>query len=93
MSPIPRVESTTSSQRHNSRLGLQLFAFYFLFYFGFVAINAFSPSTMEWQPWGGMNLALLYGFGLIVVALALAFVYGWFATTASADANDQEATP
>jgi uncharacterized membrane protein (DUF485 family) len=91
MSPTPPAETTTSSQRHNSKLGLQLFAVYFLFYFGFVAINAFSPSTMEWQPWGGMNLALLYGFSLIIAALLLAFVYGLLATTGSPAPSDKEA--
>lgn len=84
MSPHLDPPTTTREQRHNSKLGLQLFAFYFAFYFGFVAINAMSPSTMEWQPWGGLNLALLYGFGLIVLALILAFVYGIFARTGAA---------
>lgn len=82
--------TTTREQRHNSKLGLQLFAFYFAFYFSFVAINAMSPSMMEWQPWGGLNLALLYGFGLIVLALILAFVYGMFAQSAAA--TDSSAT-
>jgi uncharacterized membrane protein (DUF485 family) len=91
MSPHLDPPTTTREQRHNSKLGLQLFAFYFAFYFGFVAINAMSPSTMEWQPWGGLNLALLYGFGLIVLALILAFVYGMFAQTSAA--SDSTAKP
>ena len=27
--------------------------------------------------WGGLNLAVLYGFSLIIVALLLALIYGW----------------
>jgi uncharacterized membrane protein (DUF485 family) len=76
-------QSAASTQRHNSRLGLQLFFLYFVLYAGFVLINAFAPAVMEWRPWGGINLALLYGFGLIVAALALAFIYGWMAKVAT----------
>ena len=32
---------------------------------------------MEWTPVAGINLAILYGFGLIVAALVLALLYGW----------------
>ena len=71
--------SFATARRHNARLGLWLFAVYFVVYFGFVIANAFVPAVMEWQPFGGINLALLYGFGLIVTALLLAFVYGLFA--------------
>jgi uncharacterized membrane protein (DUF485 family) len=61
-----------------SRLGLALFAVYLLLYGGFVFINAFAPERMEAVPFAGINLAVLYGFGLIVVAVALALIYGIF---------------
>jgi uncharacterized membrane protein (DUF485 family) len=32
---------------------------------------------MEITPLWGVNLAILYGFGLIVAALALALIYAW----------------
>jgi len=60
----------------NARLGLQLFSVYLLLYGGFVFISAFSPTTMEKTPVAGINLAILYGFGLIVAALVLALIYG-----------------
>jgi|GEM_PF-4983325 len=50
----------------NSRLGLILFLLYLLLYGGFVFLNAFSPETMERTPWAGVNLAISYGFGLIL---------------------------
>jgi len=62
----------------NARFGLVLFAFYLAFYGGFVAISAFSPDTMDWTPIPGINLAIIYGFALIVVALLLALIYGAF---------------
>lgn len=60
----------------NARLGLKLFAVYLLLYGGFVGINAFSATTMEAQPIAGINLAIVYGFGLIVAAIVLALIYG-----------------
>ncbi len=64
-----------------SRLGLTLFVFYLLLYLGFVLIAAFSPSLMEWRPFDGLNLAILYGFGLIGIAILLALIYGAFTKT------------
>ena len=61
----------------NARIGLILFAVYLLFYGGFVGLNAFSPETMESTPVAGVNLAILYGFALIVVAFVLALLYGF----------------
>lgn len=60
----------------NARLGLQLFGVYLVLYGGFVLLSAFAPQTMELTPVGGINLAILYGFGLIIAALILALIYG-----------------
>ncbi len=60
----------------NSRIGLVLFAVYLLLFGGFVLINTFSPQTMEATPWAGINVAILYGFVLIVAAFVLALLYG-----------------
>jgi uncharacterized membrane protein (DUF485 family) len=64
-------------QTRNTRLGLALFAVYLLFYGGFVLLAAFSPDSLAVLPFAGVNLAIWYGFGLIVAALILALVYGW----------------
>jgi uncharacterized membrane protein (DUF485 family) len=61
----------------NTRLGLVLFAVYLLLYGGFVLLAAFAPDLMERAPLAGVNLAIWYGFGLIVAAILLALVYGW----------------
>jgi len=82
--------SHVNAQAHNSKLGLRLFFVYLSLYATFVLINAFEPSWMEWRPFGGVNLALLYGFGLILAALALAFVYGFFAKVGVAASNLSE---
>ena len=39
-------------------------------------IKAVAPSIMELTPWAGVNLAIWYGFALIVAAFVLALLYG-----------------
>ena len=45
-------------------------------YLGFVLINAFAPKRMEAIVFAGLNLAIVYGFGLILAAIFLALIYG-----------------
>ena len=60
---------------YKMRLGVWMFIFYSLFYVGFVAINLIDPLLMETTVLMGMNLATVYGFALIVVALIQALIY------------------
>lgn len=60
-----------------ARYGLILFAIYLALYAGFMLLNAFAPKLMESTPFAGVNLAILYGFVLIIAALVLALVYAW----------------
>ena len=68
--------SPPNARQYNSRLGLILFAIYLVLYLGFVFINAFAADWMEKIVLAGLNLAIVYGFALIVIALLLAGVYG-----------------
>lgn len=61
----------------NARYGMVLFLVYLAFYGGFVGLNAFLPAKMEETPALGLNLAILYGFALIIAAMVLALVYSW----------------
>ena len=60
------------------RLGMWMFVAYSLFYASFVAINLLSPLTMAAIVFAGLNLATVYGFALIIVALIEALIYDWF---------------
>lgn len=80
-----RLEPT----RH-SRAGLILFAIYLLFYTSFVLANAFAPSLMARTPWAGINLAVLSGLALIVMAFVLALLYDWICRLAPPHANTGE---
>jgi uncharacterized membrane protein (DUF485 family) len=65
----------------NTRYGLVLFAVYLLLYGGFMLLNVFAPAVMAVVLLAGVNVAVLYGIGLIVAALVLALVYGWLCRT------------
>ena len=73
-SPPPPPDSRHTIAR-NARYGLWLFAVYVAFYAGFVAISAFKFDALRTVVWGGVNLAIAYGLGLILVAFVLALVY------------------
>ncbi|MHB8994658.1 MAG: DUF485 domain-containing protein [Armatimonadota bacterium] len=60
---------------YKSRLGVWMVICYSLFYASFVALNLASPTSMEKSVLAGMNLATVFGFALIVVALLQALVY------------------
>jgi uncharacterized membrane protein (DUF485 family) len=55
-------------------LGKWLFILYAIVYVGFIVINVLSPKFMGIEV-GSLNVALLYGFLLIVFAMLLAFAY------------------
>ena len=69
-------DSPSPQRRFHTRLGLLLFLIYLALYTGFVLINAFAADQMETIVLAGLNLAIVYGFGLIVCALVLALFYG-----------------
>lgn len=60
---------------YKKRLGVWMFLIYAALYSGFVVLNVLKPVLMETPVALGMNLAVTYGFGLIVFALILALVY------------------
>jgi uncharacterized membrane protein (DUF485 family) len=61
----------------NARAGLWLFALYSTAYAVFIRLAAASPEAMGWVTPLGVNVAIVYGFGLIVGAVLLALVYMW----------------
>jgi uncharacterized membrane protein (DUF485 family) len=65
------------SSEYKTRLGVWMFILYSLIYAGFVVINLVAPRLMESIVGSGLNLAVVYGFGLIVFALILALIYNW----------------
>jgi uncharacterized membrane protein (DUF485 family) len=57
------------------RIGMWLFLVYVILYAGFMGLVLFRPDMLSWRPFGGVNLAIAYGMGLIAAAFLLAFLY------------------
>ena len=64
-----------AAARARSRIGLGLFALYVALYAGFMAVVLVRPDWLSARPFGGTNLAIAYGLGLIAAAIVLAVVY------------------
>ena len=63
---------------YKMRFGFWMFIFYGLIYAGFVVINIVNPLLMEKILFFGLDLAVVYGFGLIMIALIFALIYNYF---------------
>jgi uncharacterized membrane protein (DUF485 family) len=88
----PEPENKVESAR-NARLGMVLFSAYLLLYGAFVGLNAFASGVMDRIVWQGVNLAVLYGFGLIVAAIVLAMVYGWLCRSRAVEPGENALPP
>ena len=73
-----------------SKLGIKLFFVYGLIYAGFVVINTTNPELMESNVFLDMNLAVVYGMGLIVLAIIMGIIYNYFCTRKEDELNKPE---
>jgi uncharacterized membrane protein (DUF485 family) len=64
------------SEDFKSKLGLIMFAAYTTLYLVFVFLCVLSPRLVATKV-GNLNLAITYGFVLIVIAIILALVYNF----------------
>jgi len=62
------------SQSYKTKLGIIMFAIYTPIYLAFILISVISPSFMA-KDVGGLNVAIVYGFGIIVLAIIQAIIY------------------
>jgi uncharacterized membrane protein (DUF485 family) len=77
-SELPQDDQRAAHDAHvtpNVKLGLGLFILYLVLYVGFMAIATFQYELFASAPFGGVNLAIIYGMGLIVSAFVLAIIY------------------
>jgi len=63
-----------------AKLGVILFFVYTIVYAGFVVIGLVKPELMGLELLGGQTIAIIYGFGLIVLAIIMGFIYNFFCT-------------
>ena len=72
-----------------AKLGLWMFALYAVIYFGFIVINLVEPSFME-RSFLGTNVAIVYGMGLIVLAIILALIYNVLSSRKENELNSSD---
>lgn len=77
------------SPARNRFLAILFFTIYTLLYAGFMLINVLAPDWMELTPVAGVNVAIWYGFGLILAAVVLAFLYGSLCLSSATNVSGQ----
>ncbi len=70
-----------------SKLGIKLFFVYGIIYAGFVVITTIEPEWMSINLFWGLNLAVVYGMGLIILAIVMGLVYNYFCTKKEDELN------
>jgi len=77
----PAVElGEDNASKYKEKLGVKLFFVYLIIYAGFVLIGLLKPEMMGIHVLGKQNLAIVYGFGLIFLAIIMGFIYNFFCT-------------
>ena len=64
------------SEGFKTKLGLFMVAIYTIVYFAFIVIAVTNPQLMA-KDIGGLNLAIAYGFGIIILAIIQALIYNF----------------
>jgi len=73
--PAVQYEEHEDLIAYKSKIGIKLFFVYALVYVVFVVINTVKPALMDVKVLFGVNLASIYGFTLIILAIILGLIY------------------
>jgi len=73
-----------------TKLGVILFIAYLLIYAGFVVIGTLFTDALGIRIFAGLNLAVVYGMGLIVLAAVVGLFYNYFCTKYENQMNREE---
>jgi len=73
-----------------TRLGVILFLIYLAIYAGFVVIGTLFPDALEGRVFADLNLAVVYGMGLIILAAVMGLFYNHFCTKHENQMNREE---
>ena len=79
-----------NASKKKARLGVWLFVLYTITYAIFVAIGVTDYKALGKIVFGNLNLAVVYGFGLIVFAILLGIVYNFICTRYENKLNKEE---
>ena len=77
-------------ERRKILIGIRMTILYSLVYGGFVALSVFQPTWMGARAVLGLNLAVAYGVGLILIAIVFALIYNHLCRVKPASAVQEE---
>jgi uncharacterized membrane protein (DUF485 family) len=84
----PAIElGVDHASKRKTQLGIILFFVYAVIYAIFVFIGLVYTDTMGVKVIGGVNLAVVYGMGLIILAAVMGFVYSLVCTKMENEMN------
>jgi uncharacterized membrane protein (DUF485 family) len=73
-----------------TKLGVILFVVYLVIYTGFVVIGSLFTDFLGGRAFAGLNLAVIYGMGLIMLAAVLGLFYNHFCTKYEKQMNRED---
>ncbi len=73
--PAVEVEEHQEVSAYKTKIGIRFFIVYSIVFSGFIVINTFVPQLMKVKVVFGLNLAVTYGFSLIIAAVVMGLVY------------------
>ena len=76
--------------KRKTRLGIWMFVLYLIVYAIFVAIGVANYEAMSSIVIAKLNLAVTYGFGLIIFAIILGLIYNWRCTRIENEMNKED---
>ena len=87
----PAVElGVDKAASRKTKLGVKLFLVYTFVYGIFVALGVINYEALGKIVLGKLNLAIVYGFGLILFAIILGLVYNWRCTKIENEMNKED---
>ncbi|MDA3851969.1 MAG: DUF485 domain-containing protein [Spirochaetaceae bacterium] len=87
----PAIQSgPDKASSYKSKLGVRMFIVYGIVYLGFILINTLKPKLMAVEVLFGLNLAVVYGFSLIFLAIILGLIYNYLCTKKEDELNKEE---
>jgi uncharacterized membrane protein (DUF485 family) len=87
---IITLKPTERSERMKQNFGLILCLTYAIVYATFVFISIYDVTLMDKVMPFGLNLAVFYGFGIIIFALVLAMIYSQACSFSEKKASTEE---
>ncbi len=76
--------------KRKTKLGIWMFISYTIVYAIFVAIGVANYKAMSNIVLGDLNLAVTYGFGLIILAIIMGLIYNWRCTRIENEMNKED---